>query len=76
MEDPLKPLDLKGYSSSVTVLPYREVVRIGDLSSKSGVFPKPEDTAIIMYTSGSTGMLILSLVNFSSLFTLASCRLP
>lgn len=55
MEDPLKPLDLKGYSSTVTVLPYREVVRIGDLSSKASVVPTPEDTAIIMYTSGSTG---------------------
>lgn len=55
MEDPLKPLDLKGYGDTVGVLPYKEVIRLGDLSSKSGLIPKPDDTAIIMYTSGSTG---------------------
>ncbi len=55
MEDPLKPLDVHGYGENVGVLPYREVVRLGDLSSKSGMLPKPDDTAIIMYTSGSTG---------------------
>ncbi|KAI9553620.1 hypothetical protein GHT06_021542 [Daphnia sinensis] len=55
MEDPLKPLDLNGYGDTVSVLPYQEVIRLGDLSSKSGCLPKPEDTAIIMYTSGSTG---------------------
>ena len=60
MEDPLKPLDLNGYGESVDVLPYREVVRIGDLSSKSGLLPKPEDPAIIMYTSVSTGISILT----------------
>ena len=54
MEDPLKPLDLKGYGD-VKILPYREVVRLGEMSSKAGMIPKPEDTAIIMYTSGSTG---------------------
>lgn len=57
MEDPLKPLDVNGYGESVDVLPYKEVVRLGDLSSKSGCLPKAEDTAIIMYTSGSTGMI-------------------
>lgn len=56
MEDPLKPLDLNGYGDTVGVLPYQEVIRLGDLSSKSGFFPKPDDTAIIMYTSGSTGI--------------------
>lgn len=56
MEDPLKPLDLKGYGDTVGVLPYKEVIRLGDLSSKSGLIPKPDDTAIIMYTSGSTGI--------------------
>lgn len=55
MEDPLKPLDLKGYGDAVKILPYREVIRLGEMSSKSGSLPKPDDIAIIMYTSGSTG---------------------
>ncbi|XP_046657641.1 long-chain-fatty-acid--CoA ligase 4-like [Daphnia pulicaria] len=55
MEDPLKPLDSNGYGDTVGVLPYKEVIRLGDFSSKSGLIPKPDDTAIIMYTSGSTG---------------------
>jgi long-subunit acyl-CoA synthetase (AMP-forming) len=48
-------LDLKGYGDSVKVLPYREVVRLGEMSSRGGQIPSPQDTAIIMYTSGSTG---------------------
>lgn len=55
IEDALKPLDLKGYGDLVKILPYREVIRLGEMSSKTGVLPKPNDTAIIMYTSGSTG---------------------
>ena len=37
-------------------MPFQEVVRIGSTSSAPSVPPKPEDTAIIMYTSGSTGI--------------------
>ena len=48
-------MDLKGYGDSVKVLPYREVVRLGEMSSRGGQIPSPQDTAIIMYTSGSTG---------------------
>lgn len=57
MEDPLKPLDMRGYGDMVKILPYREVIRLGEMSSLTGVLPKPDDIAIIMYTSGSTGML-------------------
>lgn len=58
--DPLKPLEVKPCEElPVKVLPYCEVVRLGELSSRSkteGRAPKPEDTAIIMFTSGSTGI--------------------
>ena len=72
MEDPLKPLDLNGYGDSVRVLPYKEVIRLGDFSSKSGLIPKPDDTAIIMYTSGSTGIFFsycfFYVVNYHNIF--------
>lgn len=55
IEDPLRPLVTTGYGDSVHVLPYREVVRLGEMSSRTGQIPKADDTAIIMYTSGSTG---------------------
>ena len=55
IEDALKPLDLKGYGDMVKILPYREVIRLGEMSSKTGLLPKSNDTAIVMYTSGSTG---------------------
>lgn len=55
IEDALKPLELKGYGDIVKILPYREVIRLGEMSSKTGLLPKPDDTAIVMYTSGSTG---------------------
>ncbi|XP_057366617.1 long-chain-fatty-acid--CoA ligase 4-like isoform X3 [Daphnia carinata] len=54
-EDAIKPLDFSGYGDLVKILPYREVIRLGEMSSKTGLLPKPEDTAIVMYTSGSTG---------------------
>lgn len=55
IEDALKPLDCTGYGDNVKVLPYQEVIRLGEMSSKAGLLPQPDDTAIIMYTSGSTG---------------------
>jgi len=48
-------LDCTGYGDNVKVLPYQEVIRLGEMSSKAGLLPQPDDTAIIMYTSGSTG---------------------
>ena len=58
-EDAIKPLDLFGYGDVVKFIPYREVIRLGEMSSKTGLLPKPEDTAIVMYTSGSTGMFMI-----------------
>ena len=37
---------MKGYGDSVKILPYREVIRLGEMSSKSGLLPKPSDTGI------------------------------
>ncbi|XP_020289226.1 long-chain-fatty-acid--CoA ligase 4 isoform X2 [Pseudomyrmex gracilis] len=56
MEDQLKATDTTGYKDGVQLIPFCDVTKIG-LSSKMGdVSPKGDDIAIIMYTSGSTGV--------------------
>lgn len=38
------------------LVPFSDVVKMGNDSNASSTPPKPNDTAIIMYTSGSTGV--------------------
>lgn len=40
----------------VRILPFQEVVKVGSTSTATLTPPSSEDTAIIMYTSGSTGV--------------------
>lgn len=56
MEDQLKPTDTKGYKDGIRLVPFSDVIKMGNKSSISGTPPKGSDTAIIMYTSGSTGV--------------------
>lgn len=56
MEDQLKPTDTKGYKSGVRLIPFSDIIKAGNTSEAKAVPPKAEDTAIIMYTSGSTGV--------------------
>ena len=80
IEDALKPLDCTGYGDHIKVLPYQEVIRLGEMSSKAGLLAKPKDIAMIMYTSGSTGSpkgvlmshrnLVNAMVAFSSVTTI------
>ncbi|XP_017875966.2 long-chain-fatty-acid--CoA ligase 3 [Ceratina calcarata] len=56
MEDQLKPTDTKGYKEGVRFIPFSNVVKVGSTSTAPLVPPRSEDTAIIMYTSGSTGV--------------------
>lgn len=44
------------FQDAVRLVPYSDVIKIGNESSKSAEPPKGNDTAIIMYTSGSTGV--------------------
>ncbi|CAH0557572.1 unnamed protein product [Brassicogethes aeneus] len=56
MEDQLKDLDPSGYKDDVEILKFNEVLQKGCKSTKQSTPPGQEDTAIIMYTSGSTGV--------------------
>ena len=58
--DPLKSLDMKSFPSSVQVLPYGEIIRMGQQSNQSNNPPNADDIAIIMFTSGSTGSFPIS----------------
>lgn len=56
MEDQLAITPRNGFKSGVKILGLQEVIELGKKSIAIAVPPKPEDPAIIMYTSGSTGI--------------------
>merc|ERR1719369_1110935 len=56
MEDQLFPTDMTGYQQDVKILPFKSVVKLGTSSSIPETPPTAETPAIIMYTSGSTGV--------------------
>ncbi|XP_076682579.1 acyl-CoA synthetase long-chain isoform X2 [Andrena cerasifolii] len=56
MEDQLKPTDTTGYKESVRLIPFSDLIQQGNKSRAPMAPPKASDTAIIMYTSGSTGV--------------------
>lgn len=56
MQDQLKPTDTTGYKDGVRLIQFSDVVKMGYKSTTSPARPKADDTAIIMYTSGSTGV--------------------
>ncbi|XP_072937242.1 long-chain-fatty-acid--CoA ligase 4 [Epargyreus clarus] len=56
MEDQLKTTEKEGFKEGIRIVGYKEVVQKGKQSKIESVQPRPEDTAIVMYTSGSTGV--------------------
>ncbi|XP_066584617.1 fatty acid CoA ligase Acsl3 isoform X1 [Prorops nasuta] len=56
MEDQLKQTDITGFKEGVKFVPFSDVIKKGNSSSITHKPPTSEDTAIIMYTSGSTGV--------------------
>lgn len=55
MEDQINKTDISGFKSDVRIIPFSQVIQIGNDSKFEGVPPTTDDIAIIMYTSGSTG---------------------
>jgi len=56
MEDQLFPTDMTGYQQDAKIVPFKSVVKLGTESSIPETPPTAETPAIIMYTSGSTGV--------------------
>ncbi|PSN39553.1 Long-chain-fatty-acid--CoA ligase 3 [Blattella germanica] len=56
MEDQLVKTDTSGFKAGIEIIPFSEVVKKGASSDIDEVPPGPDDIAIIMYTSGSTGV--------------------
>ncbi|XP_060516844.1 long-chain-fatty-acid--CoA ligase 4 isoform X2 [Cylas formicarius] len=56
MEDQLHELDTSGYQDDITIIKFTDVLEKGAKSDAVAAPPNPTDTAIIMYTSGSTGV--------------------
>jgi len=56
MEDQIHKTDISEYKSEVEIIAFKEVIEKGKLSSSVATLPEPSDPAIIMYTSGSTGV--------------------
>ncbi|XP_046961089.1 long-chain-fatty-acid--CoA ligase 4 isoform X1 [Vanessa cardui] len=56
MEDQLKTTERDGFKEGINIVGYKEVLEMGKTSKIEPVTPSASDTAIIMYTSGSTGV--------------------
>ncbi|XP_022121866.2 long-chain-fatty-acid--CoA ligase 4 isoform X1 [Pieris rapae] len=56
MEDQLKKTERDGFKPGIKIVAYKEVIEKGKHSKIECIPPTPSDTAIIMYTSGSTGV--------------------
>ncbi|CAH2243181.1 jg3976 [Pararge aegeria aegeria] len=56
MEDQLKTTPRDGFKEGIRIVAYKEVLDMGKQCKIESVPPAPGDTAIVMYTSGSTGV--------------------
>jgi len=56
---PDEKVDMPAAPAGVTVVSFEDFVNAGDTKAFAIVPPKPDTTAVIMYTSGSTGELYL-----------------
>jgi long-chain acyl-CoA synthetase len=57
---PGEEIDLPAAPKGVTVVSFQDFVNAGDTKAFTVVPPKPDTTAVIMYTSGSTGESFIS----------------
>ena len=73
MEDQIFPTDTVGYKADVEILTFQAVVDLGAQSGVESVPPSSDTPAIIMYTSGSTGVPKGVILSHGNLISTSTC---
>ena len=73
IEDPLFKANTEGFKDGVEILSFQSVVKIGEESPAPPNPPETDDIAIIMYTSGSTGVPKGVMISHKNLIATITC---
>jgi len=73
MEDQLFNTDMSGFKEGVSIVPFKSVITLGEESEVELTPPSSDSPAIIMYTSGSTGVPKGVILTHGNLISTSTC---